>query len=158
MLGASSIYGTYSSAPSHTDSSATPHTPIDLSVAELPAFKVNVIIDTVGSPSLLSRFIPHLDNFGRYVFLSIQAKETGPGYKLSIDGFDFYRRNLRLLGLNTLEWSEVQAAEILEKLTPGFEQGELIPPIEIKEVKLENAKEVYEEQSKGGKNKIVLVP
>ncbi|RUP49681.1 putative dehydrogenase [Jimgerdemannia flammicorona] len=157
QCGASTIYGTYSSAPLHPSTHPL-HTPIDLSAAELPSFTVNVIIDTVGSPSIMTRVIPHLAQFGRYAFISVNNKETGPGHKLSIDGLDFYRRNLRLLGLNSLSYTDVQAAEVLENLTPGFESGILTPPKDIKEVKLDDAKAAYDEIANGGKTKIVLVP
>ncbi|MDF5721174.1 MAG: hypothetical protein PUP91_11985 [Rhizonema sp. PD37] len=71
---------------------------------------------------------------------------------------DFYRRQLRLLGVNSLELNASDCAGILENLTPGFESKLLVAPDSIEKQALANAASAYESILKHSQGKIVLVP
>lgn len=74
---------------------------------------------------------------------------------------DFYRRQLRLLGVNSLELDAIDCAAILEDLAPGFESKALLAPdsSEIEKQPLASAASAYEQVlNHHAKDKIVLVP
>jgi NADPH:quinone reductase len=48
--------------------------------------------------------------------------------RVTLNLVDFYHREARLIGLDTLEMSFVESAEILKALLPGFKAGSLALP------------------------------
>lgn len=109
---------------------------------------VDAVLNTVGGKT----FEPALQCLapgGRCAIIASPGKE-----RVEFNLKDFYRQELHLVGLNTIELDAARTGELLDELAPGFESGALeSPPIEI--LPLEQAKEGYEKTEKGG-GKIVL--
>ncbi|MDF5727520.1 MAG: zinc-binding alcohol dehydrogenase family protein [Rhizonema sp. PD38] len=113
----------------------------------------DVIIDTVGG-ELAVKCLAALAPKGRLTEISVPPKQQ----QVSINLMDFYRRQLRLLGVNSLELNASDCAGILENLTPGFESKVLVAPDSIEKQALANAASAYESILKHSQGKIVLVP
>jgi NADPH:quinone reductase-like Zn-dependent oxidoreductase len=112
----------------------------------------DLLLDTVGGvlfePSLAS-----LAPRGRMVAITTTGER-----RVSFDLFDFFRKELRLLGLNTLKLDAERCARILEALTPGFEAGNLHAPPIAERYPLEEARTAYARVSTGEvPGKVLLV-
>jgi NADPH2:quinone reductase len=83
---------------------------------------VDVVIDTAAGGPLLDGVIASVGLRGRVVAVTAAAEPRG-----SLDLLDFYRKEARLLGLNTSIAGRRSAAEILADLVPGFASGALAP-------------------------------
>jgi NADPH:quinone reductase-like Zn-dependent oxidoreductase len=82
----------------------------------------DIILNTVGT-YYWSAALQKLKNFGRLI--TIAAPE---GYReASINLLDLYRRNIKLIGVNTATLSFRQSAKYLTTLKTGFESGALTP-------------------------------
>ena len=84
----------------------------------------DVVFDTVGG-SLFEQCLPTLGSGGRIIEISASAGKS----KVSFDLLDFYRRDLKLIGVNTLHLDAMACAEVLQKLTSNLEG--LSPSIDI---------------------------
>jgi NADPH:quinone reductase len=96
------------------------------SVKELTHGKgADIILDTVGGP-LFEACLESLSQRGQQVTI---ASAGNP--RVTFNLVDFYHKEARLLGLDTLRLSFGEAAEILRALLPGFEEGIFSPqPVE----------------------------
>ncbi len=93
-----------------------------------------------------------LANRGRQVALA-----STDGSRVSFDLVDFYHREGRLLGVDTLKLSFLECAEILEALLPGIEQGSYPPP-PLETLPLDEAPAAYRRIDSGAaKKKLVIV-
>ena len=110
-----------------------------------------VAFDAVGGPALDA----HLDVLAVGGRLAVIAA-TG-GRRASVDVLDFYRRGLRLAGVNSLGHDALAAARVLEQVAPGFEAGALAAPRAGRAFYLERAREGYEAVAAGA-GRVVLVP
>ena len=100
---------------------------------------VDVVFDTVGGP-LFEQSLPTLGTGGRIIEISAPAGKS----KVSFDLLDFYRRDLRLIGVNTLHLDAIACAEILQKLTDKIEGDK--PAIDISATfPLEDAVNAYQQ-------------
>ena len=111
-----------------------------------------VALNGVGAPV----FRPLLDSLapgGRLCVYSAAA-----GREVPLDLFDFYRRRLRLLGINTVALAVEDGARILDQLRPLFESGRLRPHPGLEAFPLEDAARAYEQVARGSASKVVLVP
>ncbi|CAG8549822.1 13718_t:CDS:2, partial [Dentiscutata heterogama] len=79
---------------------------------------VDVVVDTVGHPALFEKAFLSLKVRGRYVVMTVGRSDNK---YISFDGLDFYRRELRLFGLNTLNYTREDAVRVFNILKPGFE-------------------------------------
>lgn len=113
----------------------------------------DVIVDSVGG-AMVPKCLEALATGGRLTEISVPPKQQ----QVSIDMMDFYRRQLRLLGINTLDWDANGCAGILETLAPGFESNVLRAPSAIQKQALEDAPKAYEQVLNHAKGKVVLVP
>jgi len=111
----------------------------------------NVIVDTVGG-AMLEPCLQSLAPLGRLVEI------TAPERRAEFDLRDFYRRELRLLGVNTLARDSAACGRILQALAAGFETGALHPPPIAARYGLNQAREAYEQVADGTSGKVVLVP
>ena len=112
---------------------------------------MDVVFDCVGGP-LFEIALNTLGMGGRQV--NITSVGTT---RVSFDLLDFYRRQLTLLGVNTITLDAIASADILEALRPAFEQGRLTPPEITRTCSLEEAVEAYREVDSGtAKGKIVF--
>lgn len=84
----------------------------------------DVVFDTVGSP-VFAQCLPTLATGGRLIEISSPPGKS----KVSFDLLDFYRRDLKLIGVNTLHLDAIACADILQKLTDKIEGDK--PPMDI---------------------------
>jgi NADPH:quinone reductase len=112
---------------------------------------VDLILDVVGGP-LFEPCLECLSKNGRQVTIAC----TGDP-RVSFNLVDFYHKQARLLGVDTLKLSIEECANILKALVSGMENGLFIPQA-IDEISLIDAPQAYEEIQNGKtKNKKVIV-
>jgi NADPH:quinone reductase-like Zn-dependent oxidoreductase len=111
----------------------------------------DVVLDVVGGP-MFEKCLQCLAECGRQVAIS----STGDP-RVSFNLIDFYHREGRLLGVNTLKLTSAESARILEQMIPGIKAGFFKPP-DIKTCPLEDAIMAYEKINNGeAKKKFVIV-
>jgi NADPH2:quinone reductase len=114
---------------------------------------VDIVIDTVGQPSLTQVAVAKLKVGGRLAFIA--APRSG-ATELGIEMTDFYRKEKTLVGCNSLLYPVEEFAEVLNGLTSKFEEGLLQTAGSWETVKLEDGVEAYEKaKQKGAKIMIV---
>jgi len=128
----------------------------DLKTAVLTATNgtgVDVIFDTVGG-SMFEQCLDLLGKGGRIIEISTPANQRQVSFNL----FDFYRRDLQLIGVNSLFLDVVACAEILEQLTTEIEAHGFQPKIaEI--MPLEKAIAAYElVENNQTQGKVIISP
>lgn len=107
-------------------------------------------LDTVGGP-MFNVALSCLALRGRLVVI------TGKGDgKVTFDIRDFYHRELRLIGLDTLKKDTVESAGIYRQLTPLFESG-AIATEEPQPVRIDDAIAAYHRLGEGPAPKMALV-
>ena len=111
-----------------------------------------VALNGVGGP-VLGPLLDSLGPGGRLCVYSAAA-----GREATLDLFDFYRRRLRLLGINTVFLTVEDGARILDQLRPLFESGRVRPHPSIQPFPLDEAARAYEAVARGSASKVVLVP
>lgn len=113
----------------------------------------HIAYNTVGSPY----FQVALDSLGvggTQVLISTIERSV------PFDILAFYRRNLQMLGVDSLKLSAVECARILNELEPGFVDGSL-KAFEVSEdglLPLERAGDAYRQVLNGSMNRVVLTP
>jgi NADPH:quinone reductase len=111
---------------------------------------VDVVFNAIGG----STFAPSLEvaaQGGRFVSIA-----AAPPREVGFDLLSLYRRNLSLLGINTLAISDAESAAILASLGKGFEQGRLRVNVD-RTFPLDGAERAYAAVRAGGVGKVVLV-
>jgi NADPH:quinone reductase len=79
--------------------------------------------------------------------------------RVSFDLIDFYRRQLRLFGIDSRKVDALGAVTILERLELGFLTGALTPPRIAARFPLARAREAYEVVRRGdAQGRVVLIP
>jgi NADPH:quinone reductase-like Zn-dependent oxidoreductase len=112
----------------------------------------NACLDAVGGP-LFEPALAGLALHGR--FIAITAAKDG---QVSFNLRDFYHRELRLIGVDSLKTAMTETAAALDELRRGFESGALRPP-EITSYPLDRGAEAYAALASGkSSGKLVLVP
>ena len=114
-----------------------------------------LIFDSLGG-AVVAPLLRTLASNGRLVNISTKAHES-----VSVDLHDMYRRQLRLLGANSLYVDAVQSAKVLGEWGARFEAGEVTPAAigEIVDVRRDGGKGVgaaYASVAKGARGKVVL--
>ena len=113
---------------------------------------VDVAFDLVGG-ALFEPCLKSLAHGGRQVAIS-----SNPDPRVSFNLVDFYHRELRLFGVDSLKITFEQAAKIFQGLTPGIEDGTLQPPA-TRTVPFSGIIEAYRLLSEGKvREKLILVP
>jgi NADPH:quinone reductase len=113
---------------------------------------VDLVLDMVGGP-LLGPALTTLREAGHYVLIASPG-----GAAATLDAAAFYRRRLRLTGVNMTALSGPQVRDILDELTPGFETGALRAPT-TRARPLTEAKSAFEAVAAGSDGiKQVLLP
>jgi NADPH:quinone reductase-like Zn-dependent oxidoreductase len=111
----------------------------------------DVVFDCVGG-SLFEVALNTLGMGGRQVNITSVGER-----RVSFDLLDFYRRQITLLGVNTITLDAIASADILEALRPVFEQGRLTAPEIARTCSLDDAVEAYRQVDSGvAKGKIVF--
>ncbi len=111
-----------------------------------------VALNGVGAP-VFAALLGSLGPAGRLCVYSAAA-----GREVSLDLFDFYRRRLVLLGINTAILTVEAGASILDQLRPLFESGRLRPHPRLERHPLQDAARAYQQVARGSASKVVLVP
>ncbi|MEO7716747.1 MAG: zinc-binding alcohol dehydrogenase family protein [Capsulimonas sp.] len=110
---------------------------------------VRVALDTVGGAQLdatLAAMAPR----GRVAVIAT------PDRHVPIDLLNFYRRELRLVGVNTLNLTASDCAHILDDLAPGFEIGALHAPRIGSTFSLDDAAAAYTQVTQGAAGKVLM--
>jgi NADPH:quinone reductase len=117
--------------------------PLPDSVKELTDGKgADLILDVVGG-ALFQPCIDSLAERGRQVAIA-----SAGSLQVSFNLVNFYHKDARLIGLDTLALSFAEAAEILKALLPGFKAGTLSLPA-LDAISLDDAVGAYREVDKG---------
>jgi NADPH:quinone reductase-like Zn-dependent oxidoreductase len=113
----------------------------------------DIAFNTVGSPY----FQAALDSLavgGTQVLIST-IERTVP-----LDILAFYRRNLQMLGVDSLKLSATQCARVLDELRPGFDDGSL-RAFDVDAgtlIPLEHSAQAYRRVLEGSMDRVVLAP
>ncbi|WP_137896221.1 zinc-binding alcohol dehydrogenase family protein [Ramlibacter sp. 2FC] len=113
----------------------------------------DIAYNTVGSPYFAAA-LEALAVGGTQVLISTIERSV------PFDILGFYRRNLQMLGVDSLKLSASQCAEILNALLPGFDDGTL-KAFEVDEVTLlplDQAAAAYRRVLEGTPDRVVLAP
>ena len=125
--------------------------PLPESVKELTAGKgADLILDVVGGP-LFEPCLESLAQRGRQIAI---ASAGDP--RVTFNLVDFYHKEARLLGVDTLKLSFREAAEILKSLLPGFKEGIFSPP-PVETVSLDEALSAYRTVYEGSSGKKFVI-
>jgi NADPH2:quinone reductase len=112
----------------------------------------DVVFDVVGG-AMFEPCLKSLALRGRHIVIA-----SNPDPRVSFNLVDFYHRESRLLGVDSLKLSFEETAEILRGLTPGIEDGTFPPPV-IQTRSFNDALEAYRLVGEGKvKEKQILVP
>jgi NADPH2:quinone reductase len=113
---------------------------------------VDVVFDVVGGP-MFEPCLKSLALRGRHIVIA-----SNPDPRVSFNLVDFYHRESRLIGVDSIKLSFEESAEILRGLTPGIEDG-TFPPPQLKICTFSNCVEAYRLVAEGKvKEKQILVP
>jgi NADPH:quinone reductase-like Zn-dependent oxidoreductase len=113
--------------------------------------KVNISLDTVGGP-LFQLCIHSLVNKGRHIVIASQEP------KVEFELVDFYRRQAKIIGLDTLQFTAKESATILLHVLELIKAGHIKPPTP-KSVPLTDAPQAYRQIQAGElKGKVVITP
>jgi NADPH2:quinone reductase len=113
---------------------------------------VDVVFDVVGG-AMFEPCLRSLALRGRHIAIA-----SNPDPRVSFNLVDFYHRESRLLGVDSVKLSFEESAEILRGLTPGIEDGTFPPPT-IKTRSFADVAEAYQLVSEGKvKEKQILIP
>jgi len=113
---------------------------------------VDVAVDTVGG-ALTSEVLKSLTPGGGACVIS-----SVPGARIGFDVLEFYRADLRLIGLNTGRLTCSHAASVLRSLTAGFDSGALRVPRIASRHPLTDVATAYQEQFAGAGGRVLLNP
>jgi NADPH:quinone reductase-like Zn-dependent oxidoreductase len=109
-------------------------------------------LDTVGGP-FFDAALAGLGQHGRFV--AIPATKDG---RVTFNLREFYHRELRLIGVDSLKLATSVTAAALDELGRGFDSGALRPPV-VRAYPLSRAPEAYAELASGKSSaKLVLTP
>lgn len=111
----------------------------------------DIVFNTVGSP-YFEAACKAMAVLGRQVFISTIERS------IPFDIFAFYRGRHSFFGVDTLALDAVASTELLGKLTPGFEAGQLKPFPVGESFTLERAKDAYRAVYAGCRDRLVLTP
>lgn len=124
----------------------------DLVKAATQGRGVDVALNVVGA-AIFPALLQALAKRGRMLIIS----RIG-GKDVNLDLFDFYRRQLSIVGVDSAQAPADQCARILDTLRPGFESGALKAPRVDDQIPLDRASEAYVSAEKLSGQKSVLIP
>ena len=127
-------------------------TDLATAVAELTNGQgADVIYDCVGRPDLTQAALASLGFRGRLVVIA-----GTPGEQVPLELIPFYRRECRLIGVDSLKRSAAECAPMMEALRPGFEDGTHPAPAIAAAYDLSRGPEAYAEVARGTRGRILL--
>ena len=90
---------------------------------------------------------------GRLVEMSVTGAR-----EVTFNLADFYHNENRLIGIDSLKLDLTASAEVLEKLTPGFEARDYHPAPIARRFPLTEAVAAYQAVAAGEQGRVVLLP
>ncbi len=108
--------------------------------------------NAVGAP-IFTSLVDALGKDGRMVIFSAAA-----GRMAELDLFTFYRKRLTFYGLDTASFPLDRVAEVLSRVNPYIESGQLREPSVAAAYPLDGAREAYERVHAGSGGKVVITP
>ena len=114
---------------------------------------VDVVFDCVGNIPLTTSAMGVLAMRGRVVVIA-----GTPGEKLGLELIPFYRKEARLIGVDSLKRGTAECATLLEALRPCFENGAFPAPTVAHSFPLEQAREAYSLVLSGTRGRVILTP
>lgn len=127
-------------------------TDLAVTIADLTGGKgADVIYDCVGRPDLTEAAIASLGIRGRLVVIA-----GTPGEQVKLELIPFYRRECRLIGVDSLKRTAAECAPMMEVLRPGFEAGTYPAPAIASVYDLARGADAYAEVARGTRGRIVL--
>lgn len=112
----------------------------------------DVAFNTVGSPYFQSA-LDSLAVGGTQILISTIERSV------PFEILPFYRRNLQMIGIDSLKLTAVDCARILDQLRPGFDDGSLRAyPVDGALLGLEDAPDAYRRVLAGARSRVVLAP
>lgn len=127
-------------------------TDLAAAVAELTNGEgADVIYDCVGRPDLTQAALASLRFRGRLVVIA-----GTPGEQVPLELIPFYRRECRLIGVDSLKRSAAECAPMMEALRQGFEDGTHPAPAIAALYDLSRGPEAYADVARGTRGRVVL--
>lgn len=132
---------------------------LDLEAAELGAAVsnltggagVDVVYDCVGRPDLTEAAIGALAFRGRLIAIA-----GTPGEHVRLELIPFYRRECRLIGVDSLKRTAADCAPMMETLRAGFESGAYPAPAVALRHPLSRGAEAYAAVARGTRGRVVI--
>jgi len=112
---------------------------------------IDVVLDCVGRPDLTEAAVAALGFRGRVIAIS-----GTPGEQMKLELIPFYRRECRLIGLDSLKRKAADVAPLMDTLRPGFEAGTYPAPQIAELVPLSRGADGYAAVARGSRGRIVL--
>jgi NADPH:quinone reductase len=112
---------------------------------------IDLVYDCVGTPPLFEAALGLLAPRGRLVAIA-----GSPGERVGLELIPFYRRELRLIGVDSLKRTAADCAPLMERLRPGFESGAYPPPALAHRFALRQGREAYAMVGAGTRGRVVL--
>ena len=113
---------------------------------------VDVVYDCVGRPDLTEAALAALAFRGRLVAIA-----GTPGEAVRFELIPFYRRECRLIGLDSLKRTAAECAAFMEALRPGFESGAYPAPAIAEAHPLAEGARAYASVARGTRGRVVIV-
>jgi NADPH:quinone reductase-like Zn-dependent oxidoreductase len=157
--GARVIAACRGTAPEDAPARAATKEFIDLATADLAATLqemtggrgVDVVYDCVGRPDLTEAAIAALGFRGRLIAIA-----GTPGEQVKLELIPFYRRECRLIGVDSLKRKAADCAPMMDTLRPGFESGAFPAPAIATLLPLSRGAEGFAAVGRGTRGRVVL--
>lgn len=111
----------------------------------------DVIYDCVGRPDLTEASLAALGFRGRLVVIA-----GTPAEQVKFELIPFYRRECRILGVDSLKRGTAECAPMMEALRPGFEGGAYPAPVIAEAHALADGRAAYESVARGTRGRVVI--
>jgi NADPH:quinone reductase-like Zn-dependent oxidoreductase len=157
--GARVIAGCRGTAPADSPAQRAADAFIDLDAGDLAARiatltegrGVDVVYDCVGRPDLTEAALGALGFRGRMIAIA-----GTPGEQVRIELIPFYRRECRLIGIDSLKRTAAACAPLMDALRAGFETGAYPAPVIAETHALENGAAAYASVARGTRGRVVI--
>ncbi|PZW44937.1 NADPH:quinone reductase-like Zn-dependent oxidoreductase [Humitalea rosea] len=111
----------------------------------------DVIYDCVGTPALFEPAIEALAQRGRMIVIA-----GTPGEAMRIELIPFYRKEARLIGVDSLKRGAAACAPMMAAMAEGFVTGAYPAPVIAQSLPLDHVREAYAAVAAGTRGRVVL--
>jgi NADPH2:quinone reductase len=112
---------------------------------------VDVVYDCVGRPDLTEAALGALAFRGRLIAIA-----GTPGEAVKFELIPFYRRECRILGVDSLKRGAAECAPMMDALRPGFESGAYPAPAIAEVHELADGAAAYASVARGTRGRVIL--